>query len=316
MNLLIDGPTALFGRLVDYAGLFPPASLSLEAAAAEYRNARMGKHAWMLGRFLCPTSRLEDLAGLLTTSMVVGEMPWSVGAIVDEAPGVGALHAQVFDRHMTPAARIDVVEARLPPEVSDAGSLEEAIALIRPIAEAIITISPEVVPYLEVAHTSEWERGLGHAVAAIAELRRQLLRKLGAKFRTGGTTREAFPTTAEVARFIYACEAAGVEYKATAGLHNPLRHHDPDLDVMRHGFLNLLGAAALAKAGADEGDLTGVLDETDPTRFAVGPGGLQIDDRRISIPTLRAMRSELFPAYGSCSFDEPVEELIALGMVK
>ena len=315
MQLLIDGPAALFGGLIDYAGIFPPASLSLDDAAAEYRTARSGDHAWMLGRFLCTTSRLEDLAGLLTGSMTRGEQPWSLSAVVDEPPGVGALHAQVFDRHMSPAARVDAVEIRLPESVSDGRSVEAAVEEAKPVVEAMITISPEVVPYFEVARTEAWATGVHAAIEALASLRNGMLRRLGAKLRTGGTTPDAFPSSADVARFIVACHTTGLPYKATAGLHHPVRHHDAELDVMRHGFLNMLGAAGIARSGGTVDEVASVLDETDPEAFVIGASGLSVAGTRIPIPGVRAMRTSLFPAYGSCSFDEPVADLTAMGVI-
>ena len=41
-------------RLIDYAGLFPPANLSLEAAINNYRNYINSDDSWMLGPFVLP----------------------------------------------------------------------------------------------------------------------------------------------------------------------------------------------------------------------------------------------------------------------
>lgn len=315
MSLLVDGRTALLEGFIDYAGLFPPASLDLDAAVAEYREARGGPHSWMLGRFLCPTSRLEELAGALTASMEAGERPWGVGAIFDGPPASAALSAQVFERHMDPAALVVFAELRTPSEAADGRPLPESIAILAPVAEAALGISPDVVPFLEIARTDRWQEGIPTAVSAIAELRKRRLRSVGAKLRTGGTAVDAFPSSAEVAAFIAACVVLDVPFKATAGLHHPVRHHDPDLGVMRHGFVNLLAATAIAVEGATGDELIEVIEETDETAFVVSHGGLRWRDRRIGVPTLRSVRSEIFPAYGSCSFAEPVADLVAMGIV-
>ena len=52
---------AAFESLIDYAGLFPPAALPMAGAVAEYAEALRGEHAWMLGRFIVPASRIAEL---------------------------------------------------------------------------------------------------------------------------------------------------------------------------------------------------------------------------------------------------------------
>ena len=52
---------ALLSGMVDYAGLFPPAQLPLEKAVREYAVHLGGAEAWMLGRFIIPAQRLEEL---------------------------------------------------------------------------------------------------------------------------------------------------------------------------------------------------------------------------------------------------------------
>ena len=143
-----------------------------------------------------------------------------------------------------------------------------------------------------------WElspgRGLRGAVAAVREAR------AGAKIRCGGTT---LPSVEEVAAFVAACRDAGVPFKATAGLHHPIRSGD------RHGFLNLLAAAVFA-----DGDLEAILAEEDPRPpSAVDAEGFAVHGHRADAATIAEARAELFVAYGSCSFDEPVEDLTASG---
>jgi hypothetical protein len=144
-----------------------------------------------------------------------------------------------------------------------------------------------------------WElspgRGLPGAVAAVREAR------AGAKIRCGGTT---LPSVHEVADFVATCRAAGVPFKATAGLHHPIRSGD------RHGFLNLLAAAVFAGA-----DPEAILAEEDPDAFTLDEHGFGVHDHRADAETIAAARAELFIAYGSCSFDEPTGDLMALGLL-
>lgn len=310
-------PTAaqvLFAGLIDYAGLFPPASLSIEDAVAEYRRERDGAHSGLLGRFICPASRLEALAGLLTATMVTGEARWPISSILDGDVARAAVMTSVFDAEMGPAAQIALLEAPLPAEVSDGRALAGATELATPIVTAALAASPVAMPFFEIRVTQESDQGIENAVAAVAALRAGVRRQLGVKLRCGGLAASAFPEPAQVARFIAAGAAAGLPFKATAGLHHPIRHYDADPGVMRHGFLNLLTATALAGSGARHEALVEVLEDTDPASFAVTASELRWRETRAPIADLVRTR-ERFAAYGSCSFREPVADLVGLGMV-
>ena len=56
-----DARRELLGELIDHAALFPPASMDMPEAMDADQSARRGEHAWMLGRFICPASRLDEL---------------------------------------------------------------------------------------------------------------------------------------------------------------------------------------------------------------------------------------------------------------
>jgi len=120
---LVGAERLLLRELIDYAGLFPPARLDLAAAVAAYRVARDGQYAWVLGRFLCPTSRLEELGGALTATMTAGEQTWDVGVIFDLPPAAAAAAAQAFDAAMDPAARVTVAELRTPDAAAEGDSV-------------------------------------------------------------------------------------------------------------------------------------------------------------------------------------------------
>jgi hypothetical protein len=139
-------------------------------------------------------------------------------------------------------------------------------------------------------------------VAAVREAR------AGAKIRCGGAT--AAPPVEAVAEFIAACRDAGVRFKATAGLHHAIRAGDA------HGFLNVLAAAVFAHAdGLSADELVPLLAEEDPQAFSIDARGLALHDHRAGAEQIAEARRDLFVAYGSCSFEEPVEDLIELGVL-
>jgi hypothetical protein len=261
----VNAKQALLGRLIDHAALFPPASMAMPDALDADRRARATEHAWILDRFIVPASKLGELPR---------EAP-RLSVVLDGGEGdLEAVHQAVLD-----GRQVELVEARIDP------------AWI-PDTQTLVNVKlPGVRAFWELAPG----RGLSGAVAAVREAR------AGAKIRCGGAT---LPSVPEVAAFVAACRDAGVPFKATAGLHHPIRSGD------RHGFLNLLAAAVFA-----DGDLEAILGEEDPAAFTLDDGAFGVHDRRADAETIAAARRELFVAYGSCSFDEPVEDLTALGML-
>jgi len=150
-----------------------------------------------------------------------------------------------------------------------------------------------------------WElepgRGLAGEVAAVREA------GAGAKIRCGG---RVVPSVEGVAAFVAACRDAGVGFKATAGLHHAI-HRDG-----AHGFLNLLAAAVFAHAdGLGEDDLAALLAEEDPAAFIVTAEALSAHGHSAGPAAIAEARAELFVAYGSCSVDEPVADLVELGVL-
>lgn len=230
----------LLEKLIDYAGLFPPAALSMQDAVRNYARYREGEYAWALGRFVVPKDRVEE---------VPGEFPLSV-------LGVDEVKAEDLER-AAPGAFVEITDTALLPELKKLG--------------------------------------------------------LRAKIRTGGLTADAFPSTSDVANFIRACNAAGVAFKATAGLHHPLRcvrslTYEANSPVgTMHGFLNVFLAAAMLEH-ADE-----ILIEEDPHAFSFDDDGASWRDHRVTTSELATMRRERAISFGSCSFEEPIGDLKEIG---
>lgn len=309
----------LMAGLIDYAGLFPPAKLSMAAAAENYGRDRMGEHEWVLGRFICPVSRLWEFSkaaaammpGTYATSgyreyAEAGE-PWRVSAIIDGELTKDLNTIADFNQHHAEEAhgmaQIDAVELK----ATDAAFIDRAVE----------TIEDDLFPFFEIPAAQD-PRGLIAALSGTAS---------GAKIRTGGVTPEAFPSCEQVARFIAACAAADVPFKATAGLHHPLRAEHPLTYEpgcprgLMHGFLNVFLAAAFLKLGRmDETMAAAVLCERDPGAFIFTDDGVSWRtpgraDYVIDVTELAKVRETFALSYGSCSFTEPVDDLKKLGLM-
>jgi hypothetical protein len=302
MRLTLDARTAAFGGLIDYAGLFPPASLPVADAVGEYRDLRTSLHRWVGGRFLCRASDLEEIAAVAVRGFERGESPWEIGMIVDMSPGAAASLGQAFQRELSPIMSITAVEARLSgPAVTDAGMLLDAIATIDRDTAAFLEIDP-------AGSTRKQIHEIGEAI-------RDRGMRGGAKLRCGGETRDRFPDVDQVATFIWEATLASLPFKATAGLHQPIRHHDDALDVWRHGFLNILMASAACDAGEDHSIVEAIIAESDPTAFSVS--AMTASWRTVSLPgsAIRRSRQSGFVAFGSCDLEEPLTALDDLGFL-
>ena len=64
---------ALLSGLIDYADLFPPASLDLPAAMRNYTAYRKGPHAWMLGRFVVPDTLAKEVDSEFPLSVLTSD---------------------------------------------------------------------------------------------------------------------------------------------------------------------------------------------------------------------------------------------------
>ncbi len=133
LPMLTTAERALLVGLIDYAGVFPPALLEMPEAIEEYRSVRASSCGWLLGRFVCPASRLEELARVLTQTMVVGERPWPISVVLDGDASVAAVAAHTFDVEMSPASTVATVEVRLPEQACRLADAASAAAVMAPV---------------------------------------------------------------------------------------------------------------------------------------------------------------------------------------
>ncbi|MEO6879074.1 MAG: hypothetical protein ABI205_11385 [Gemmatimonadaceae bacterium] len=290
---------ALLAGIVDYAGLFPPAGLDMPAAVRNYAAYRGDDNAWMLGRFVVPIARLDEF-DRARESLVLGEQPeWRLTALAG-AHVVGDLAtAREYNRLHAGQASIDSIEAKLATpdaiRAAAAASSGESFAVF-----AEIPLDPDPAPLVD-------------ALAAAG---------INAKIRTGGVTPDAIPSPELVLRVLRRCVDAGVRFKATAGLHHPLRAeypltYDTGAPVgLMYGYLNVFLAAAFMHEGMSDTDAARLLDERSGAAIQVTSTALSWEEFRLPAAQVRRIRSELAVSFGSCSFREPVDDLRALAILE
>ena len=269
----------LLSGLVDYAGLFPPAKLDMPATVANYAGYLAGDDEWALGKLIVPAARLDEFEQQAAAHLPADDDddPWQLAAPVryerldDDLQRVIAFN----DTH-TSLAQVQVIELR-------AASTDE-------IDDALDRIPDDIFPFFEIAVTDD-PRGL---IAAIAGS------DAGAKVRTGGVEASAYPAPAHLARFIVACAAADIPFKATAGLHHPLRHFSEAVGTDEFGFLNVFTAGILARTGEiAERELTAVLIDESPASFDFGDDQLRYRDRAIGSSSMSFVSKTHLPVNSS-----------------
>jgi hypothetical protein len=267
----------LFVGLCDDAAVFPPGNLALAEAVPAHVDHKTLAFGPVVGPFVLAARDLEQLA-----PHVAGLEPGSFGlALTASLP---QLSSALEAADQIAAVRLEALEVALAQDVA----------------------ASEVAPTLKCA-LGEWD------LPVFLELPRdgrrpllvEALRGTGwqAKLRTGGVRSDLYPDEKELAAAVASLAAAGVPFKATAGLHHALRNTDPVTGFEQHGFLNLLSATAAALAGADEATVVTLLADRDGVRVA--------DRIRRLSPDVR----KTFRSFGTCSVAEPVDELIALGLL-
>ena len=309
----------LMTGLVDYAGLFPPASLDVPAAVAEYARHRGEAEAWMLGRFIAPAGRLAEISAAMEAARPTDAVwPFSVlvGAADDPAAARAAVPAQaaaiaVFEEAgggRTPAESLET------PVPRDAARTDPAAFLDSLTTELISSGLTDRELFCETPAGGDDARVIA-AVAGLAAAGPPLAR-IGAKLRCGGVTAEAFPSPERVAGVIALCRDHGVPLKATAGLHHPVRRRSADPDTMMHGFLNVFGAGLLAwGTDASREDLVACLAEIDPAAFVLDEDAFAWRDHAVTAATVADIRRRWLCGFGSCSFAEPRADLDTLGLL-
>ena len=246
---------ALLERFIDYAGLFPPASVPLDATIENYHSYQNGGHRWMLRWLVLPVSQCETVHANLRSSL--------------------SLIAEADDGHAAALETKTIVSADRP---------------------VYCEVAPDNLAMLDAV------KNAGNF----------------AKIRMGSVQPEGIPSAAAVAGFINACADRKLAFKATAGLHHPVRalqaltYDDNAPRAVLHGFLNVLMAASFAWHG--ERDIEAIIAETEPAAFSFDDRAY-LRDKSLSLDEIRAARHDFIHSVGSCSFDEPVADLRSLALL-
>jgi hypothetical protein len=288
---------------IDYAGLFPPAGLDMASAVSNYAQYLAGPSAWALGRFVVPVSRLSEFEAAAERHLPPhpADQPWHLSALLGTDLSADIARLDQFNRRHT--------------EPSAPAVMADSVELKADSVEAIEDIGGRLPSHLQAYIEVPIDRDPSSLLNAVSRVGAH------AKVRTGGVTKDSFPSTPDLLRFLQGCIRAAVPFKATAGLHHPLRAeyrltYAPDSGCgTMFGFLNVFLAAACLRAGMSEADAAQLLEEGSPGAFQVDGGGISWRNHRLSLPDIRKAREKAVTSFGSCSFDEPINELASIHLL-
>ena len=282
----LNAVESLLSGLIDYAGLFPPASLDMRTAVSNYLGYRRGARAAALGRFVVDFARMDELREVAGDEL--DQVPLSVITTQETDPSKLSELINHQASHVTLELKADC-----------ASQIKHLMAHLPPQRET----------YFEIPFGIDTDTILDNLASSGAR----------AKIRMGGATAEAFPDSSMVALMLSKLAQRHVLFKATAGLHHPIRSRHPYSEKrqspagMMHGFLNLAFAALLLHFDGPTREVLKILEEQDPDAWRVEPGVIRCRDFTWTSSQLIAMRKEFFISFGSCSFEEPIRELEVMG---
>lgn len=304
-------------RLIDYAGLFPPAGLPIETAIHNYNQYVHDQDNWMLGRFIVPASRLSEIVPYM--AMFSDDHPLMLSIVGNRSRSneeclellTGSLdRIQLFRNQFQEAAGIDVLEWPMPP-------IPIQSRLLAAIGREASIFGLRTFCELTYAFDSNWETKMLEALDHIATFNTVSEAKIGVKLRTGGVTADAFPLPSQIAFVLEACRDRTIPMKFTAGLHHPVRMYRPEVNAKMHGFLNVFFAGMLAHVHKlDRKSIAEIIEDENPDNFTFTAEGLHWRNLSMTSAEIHSSRNRALCAYGSCSLDEPREEMRQLQILE
>jgi hypothetical protein len=331
---------ALLSEIIDYAGLFPPAKLPMDQAIANYLRYRSEAESWMLGRFICPAARLGELA-VFAEDITKSPKPLRLSLLgrggADAKESLDGVRADIADALKFRAllgdkAAVETYEVKLPLALCVAGAEKQLLAVLGTVSLLWRTEWTEwpgmVMPFYEPPSASRETLQLVVPVLAqdawqTTQVERPHRGFTGLKLRCGGADSAALPTAEQLAfAMALSDKLFHVPLKFTAGLHHPFPYFDPATRTTMHGFLSLFAAGVLTFSYpfVDEDPIEQVtaqeiIADANPRNFRFTDFEFAWKDLSVPIVQVAMARGALVTSFGSCSFDEPRDDLRALGLI-
>lgn len=320
---------AFMREIIDYAGLFPPADLSLDTSLQKYSNYRNSEDAWMLSRYIIPAGRLAELKpygeilfdeGEPFVFSILGKRTETISDYREHLQDIVAALEQ-FHEHHGDRVQTDVMELKLPREAVFANDPELFNDIFEETSQLFGEISefPNDI-YFEGIFDKNWEKEVGSILELMNHFNDSAASSdkinAGFKLRCGGVEASMFPSVEQVGFTLNKVREHNLPLKCTAGLHHPIRHYNHSVKTRMHGFINVFGGAMLGYAhDFSTKKVNEVLEEEDTDQFSFTDSGFRWKEYEVSTQDIEELREVALISFGSCSFDEPREDLQQLGLL-
>jgi hypothetical protein len=271
----------------------------MDAAVAEFARRHRSDKGWLLGRFVVPVTRLGDFqsAALIHLPQGRARRPWQLSVLAEDTFNVARERIDAFNRAYTGRAVIDSVE-------------------VKPTDAEEIARAARAFESLKIYYELRADKDPAPLMAAVKTLGGR------AKIRLGNETGDAIPSPAEVLRFLRAAQRSAIPLKATAGLHHALRgeyrlsNARASPKATMYGFLGFfLAAAWLYQENFDPAAAQALLEERSPEAFSFSDHEVSWQEHRMTRDELIEARRNFVLSCGTCSLEEPMQELQALKLL-
>ncbi|MCG8689272.1 MAG: hypothetical protein MI892_30650 [Desulfobacterales bacterium] len=283
-------------EIIDYAGLFPPARLDLETALSQYQTYQQNSENWILSKFVIPEATLKSISQ-------PGEMKFSV--ILSEPDS-----NQFLSSLRTLAPNIVSFEIRLP---EDCSAIEHISSFLgRTIRKVEAAGIEKTSIFVESARVDLCDAD----ILGINKFKRHTCHNIGYKLRCGGTVPGMVPDPDQVLIAIRSCISRDLSMKFTAGLHHPFSDYSQTLEGLQYGFINVFTASLLGfSSQLSDKEIKACLMDQKMNNFDFDDTKLSWNGHSIPSDRIKQLRGEKITSFGSCSFEEPLNDLKSLSFL-
>jgi hypothetical protein len=294
IELLVD-------NLIDYAGLFPPAQLSLDDTIENYITYTSSRHSHMLAKLILPENLIEEAYLKLKQIKLPNKIPISLLT--------NNVSKNLNDFHKYSAVfNLENIEEK----ISDIKDLEKSVSE----ASSHTNEHNSLRVFFEldgVLLRDTWEKEI---IQQLEILNKYNSNQIGLKIRCGGVTPDLTPKTERLAEYLKLSANIEIPIKFTAGLHHPLYSYHQSFSGFMHGFLNVYLATFFAyKCKINTSEIIKILEAKSLNDFKFSDKFIRWQSYEIANTDISILREKRVFSFGSCSFDEPIDDLRSLGLL-